>query len=836
MTLPIEALIPEIRQQLQNRAALVLQAPPGAGKTTRVPLALLHETWLAGQQILVLEPRRLAARAAAQRMAAALGEAVGATVGYRTRFDSQVSAQTRIEVLTEGILTRRLQQDPALEGVGLVIFDEYHERSLHADTALAFCLESRQTLREDLKLLVMSATLDGAAVSRLLGDAPLLSSAGRSYPVQVHYLPMDAPQRIADNLAQVLRQILPDSHGDILAFLPGSGEIRQTLALLRADCPAWLDLCPLFGDLSQAAQDAALQPALPGRRKLVLATPIAETSLTIVGITTVVDSGWRKTPCFDPRTGLSRLTLQRISKASAEQRAGRAGRLQAGVCYRLWSASQQAALIAQTPAEICTADLAPLALELAQWGVRDAATLAWLDPPPPGALAQARELLQNLEALDADYRLTPTGSQLLRWGLHPRLARMLVAAQNLGWGALACDLAALLSERDLMRGEAAQGHSDLHRRLEALTAYRSGGAPAARSMGADAAACGLVEQAARQWRRGLREAPQPTHADSAGVLLAFAYPDRIAVRRAATGNRYRLANGRGASLIDAPLSPPHYLVAAALDAGQQEARIFLAAPLSAAAIDRYLGTLLQERAQIAWDSREGAVVAVQEQRLGQLVLRSTPLTTLTAAQQQTALTQGIRSHGLGVLPWCDSSRSWQARVLSLRSWFPEQAWPDVSDTWLLAHLEDWLTPALSGMSRLSHLSKLHLPTLLQALLTWPLPQQLEQLAPASLLVPSGSRIGLSYQPGAEPVLAVRLQELFGLEDTPRIANGQIAVTLHLLSPARRPIQVTRDLRSFWNNTYAEVKKELKGRYPKHDWPDNPRLAAPSRGAKRRRVD
>ncbi|MDM8547453.1 ATP-dependent helicase HrpB [Candidatus Venteria ishoeyi] len=832
-TLPIETILPDLKHNLAHESAVVLQAPPGAGKTTRIPLALLQENWLRGQSILLLEPRRLAARAVADYMANQLGEPVGKTVGYRIRLENKISADTRIEVVTEGILTRRLQQDPELQGVGLVIFDEYHERNLHADTALAFCLEAQQVLREDLKLLVMSATLDAGAVSQLLDNAPLLSSAGRSFPVSVSYHPPNHErQSIAAHMSRMLQQILSEQAGDILAFLPGAKEIHQVQTQLLNDLPANVSLHPLFGDLSHQAQQAAIQPAPTGQRKIVLATPIAETSLTIEGITVVVDSGWRRSPQFDPRSGLTRLTLQRISRAAAEQRRGRAGRLAPGHCYRLWSESQQNALASHTPAEISHADLAPLALELAQWG--SAATdLRWLTPPPAGALAQAQQLLQQLGALDEQQQISAAGKALLQWGTHPRLAHMLATGQNLGWGELACDLTALLSERDILIHRQ-ERDADMHPRLQALNLFRKQGRKAALQCGADPARCARVAQLAKHWRQKLKQKRQIPPEDAAGILLACAYPDRIAARRAAQNERYLLANGRGAQLTSAPAGAD-YLVAAALDAGQGEAWIHLAAPLQRSSFEQYLPALLETREDIGWNKHEGAIVAEEVLALGALRLETRILTDIPTTQRLAALLDGLRQNGLEVLPWTPDSRAWQARVQSLRLWFPEQNWLDCSDQALLENLEQWLAPWLNGMSRLSHLQKLDMLSILRNLLDWSQQQAVEQLAPSHYQVPSGSRLRLEYNPGASPVLAVRIQELFGLRENPRIANGKVPLCLHLLSPARRPVQITEDLANFWANTYTEVKKELKGRYPKHDWPDDPLRATALRGVRRKKT-
>jgi ATP-dependent helicase HrpB len=830
--LPIEPVLPAIRAALRNSTALVLQAPPGAGKTTGVPLALLDEPWLAGQTILLLEPRRLATRAAAARMASLLGEPVGQTVGYQIRFDRQISRQTRIEVVTEGILTRRLQRDPALEGVGLVIFDEFHERSLHADLALALCLDSQRGLRENLRLLVMSATLDGAAVAQLLGDAPVVTSEGRAWPVSYHFLPSAADRFNLTDVARAILTALAGSTGDVLVFLPGGGEIRQVLRRLEAE-PACsgLALVPLYGDLSSDAQQQAIQPDPAGRRKVVLATSIAETSLTIAGVSVVVDSGWSRVPRFDPRSGLTRLETVRVSVDAAEQRAGRAGRLGPGVCYRLWSEAAHTRLRPRRSPEILAADLAPLALELAQWGVSDPMMLAWLDPPPPGALAQARAVLTDLEALDGQGCITPTGRALAELPTHPRLARLLRRGAELGHGALAADLAALLEERDLLRGDHAFG-SDLSARVAALRVFRGEGRTGAQRWTADPAACARAEQAARRWRQSLKvSAGQEPEPDSAtlGLLLALAYPDRIARRREGSTDRYQLANGRGVRLLPGdPLSGGDWLVAAHLDAGVSEGRIWLAAPVALADLEIQLAARIRTVAEVAWDERQVAVSARRERRLGALVLAGEALTDAEPATLRRAMLAGVRQLGLNVLPWTRELRDGQARVLSVRDWFPAEGWPELSDAWLAEHLAEWLEPWLDGITRREHLARLDLAAALEGLLDRRLRSRLNELAPTHLTVPSGSRIRLQYTPGEPPALAVKLQELFGLADTPRIADGRVAVTLHLLSPAQRPIQVTQDLRGFWERTYAEVKKELKGRYPKHPWPDDPWSTTPTR--------
>lgn len=842
-SLPIDVLLPALREALACRDEAVLEAPPGAGKTTRVPLALLTEPWLAGQRIIMLEPRRLAARAAAERLASELGEAVGETVGYRIRLDSKISSRTRIEVVTEGILVRRLQDDPALEGVGLVIFDEFHERSMDADLALALALNGRAMFRGEgsgepaLKVLLMSATLDGERLAGLLDDAPVLRSEGRMFPVTVHWgAPYQAGEWVEPRVLSTVLQVLGDEPGSVLVFLPGQAEIRRVAEQLAASLAQRNDilLCPLHGDLALAAQRQAIEPAPAGKRKVVLATNIAETSLTIEGVRVVVDAGLARVPRFDPGTGMTRLDTQRISRASATQRAGRAGRLQPGACYRLWSQAQHDQLVPYSAAEILQADLAGLALQLARWGVSPD-ELVWLDPPPSAPYAQARDLLGRLGALDERGALTAHGQAMAELPTHPRLAHLLLRAQALGVGALACDLAALLGERDVLRGAGA----DLHSRL-ALLAGESKTARAAQG------AVQRTRQLARQFHGYLKGTPvtapvaEPGHPRWLGALLAFAYPDRIALQRREGGAEYRLANGRAARFAEADGLMKHpWLVVADLGSrqGEREERIYLAATLDPTLFDTVLAELTREQQVLDWDEREGALRAERQRRVGELVLAREALPGLDDEARGRALVALVRRKGLELLPWTPALRQWQARVALLRGLdLAEKGsseWPDVSDPCLRASLEDWLAPYLGKVNRLSHFASLDLAGILQSLLPWPLPQRLDELAPKALSVPSGSRIGIDYGE-SPPVLAVRLQELFGLAQTPRIANGRQVVKLHLLSPARRPVQVTQDLASFWANTYTEVKKDLKGRYPKHYWPDDPLIAEPTARAKPRK--
>jgi ATP-dependent helicase HrpB len=846
--LPIDAALPALLDALRTHCAAVLEAPPGAGKSTVVPLALLEEPWAQGKRLLLLEPRRVAARAVAARMAQTLGENPGGAIGYRMRLETRVSRATRIEVVTEGVLTRLLQEDPALEGVAAVIFDEFHERSLQADLGLALCLDGRAALSPALRVLVMSATLDGAAVARLLGDAPRVSAAGRAFAVETRYagkgpplLPAAAGMRATSApeklVAQLALRALREEHGDVLVFLPGAREIRRVQALLEGAAPGGVAVLPFYGELSSEAQDAVLAPAARGTRKLVLATNIAETSLTIPGVRVVVDSGLMRRARFDPVTGMSRLETQRISRSSAEQRQGRAARTAPGVCYRAWSEGAQAALAAFTPPEIVDADLTPLALELARWGAREARQLAWLDEPPPAMLASARDLLQRLGALDGAGSISAHGQAMARLAVHPRLAHLLLRAQQLDALPLAAQLAALLSERDLLRGTSAAHDADIRTRLEVL----SGAEP---RHGLGSTALERVRRVARELERSLaRTAPADAEraagSGDAGLLLAFAYPDRIGRRRPGGAGRYTLANGRGAAFAEPQtLARQEFIVAVDLDDRERDARILLAAPLELQQLLEHFADRIQRHERIEWSSRDQAVLARRTLELDGLVLEDKPLAALPADAARAAMLSGVRELGIGALPWDREARALQARMEFVRRELgaaaEAEAWPTVSDDALLESLDRWLAPWLGGVTRREHLGAVPLGEALRGMMSFAQQRQLAAWAPTHLELPGGAHVRVDYLDDSAPLVSVRLQEVFGLAATPLLGRNRVPVTFRLLSPAQRPVQVTRDLQGFWRGSYAEVRKEMRGRYPKHYWPENPLEAQPTRGARRPR--
>ena len=833
--LPIEDVLPALRRTLTEGRNALLTAAPGAGKTTRVPLALLDAPWLDEKRLLMLEPRRLATRAAAHRMAATLGESVGETVGYRMRLDTKVGPTTKIEVVTEGILSRLLQHDPALTAYAIVLFDEFHERSLQADTGLALCLESQRLFRPDLRLLVMSATLNCGPVSDLLGQAPVISCDGRVFPVETRYLDQPLSGHLDAAVVQSIRRSLAQDQGSLLVFLPGMAEIRRVeRRLLELHLASNILIAPLHGDLPQESQDRAIAPAQPNTRKIVLATSIAETSLTIDGVRVVIDAGLLRVPRFDPRSGLTRLETIRVTQDSAEQRRGRAGRLEPGVCSRLWTSAEHQSLAPRRPPEMLDADLAPLLLELALWGTANPSELSWLTAPPPGAIAQARELLAGLGAITPEGHTTVHGKQMAELPLHPRLAHMLLKAVPLQLGNLACELAALLTERDILRSPSARRNADLRLRLDVLHGQHDHAAGAT----VDRGACQRVTRTADQWRRQLSQSAGSHRQDSldeVGLLLALAFPDRIAQRQSGNDARYLMANGRGALFANPdPLASEDYLVIANLDGGTHWARIDLAAPLRLRDLETLYADQIRTVDDVLWDDTAQEVRATRQRRLGSLILSEQGLSKPDPSMLSTALLQGIRRAGLDRLAWTPELRQWRARVTFVRrSEGQESGWPDLSDEALLRTLDDWLAPYLAGLTTLDRVARLDLTQPLHALLSWEQSRQLERWAPTHLTVPSGSNVRVEYETPDLPILAVRLQEMFGCKDTPRLVDGKISVMLHLLSPARRPVQITKDLSSFWKAAYLEVKKELRGRYPKHSWPDDPLTAPPTAKAKRR---
>jgi len=804
--LPIDEALPALTSALRASNAAVLVAPPGAGKTTRVPLVLVEELWAKGK-ILVLEPRRIAARAAADRMAKTVGEKVGDTVGLRVRFGSKVSARTRIEVVTEGVFTRLILDDPELKGVAAVLFDEFHERSLDADLGLALARDAQQGLREDLKILVMSATIDGARVAALLGDAPVIESQGRAYPVETRYTGRDPRARIEDQMADAVARALRADAGSVLAFLPGAAEIRRTETLLKERVDAATGVVALYGALDADTQDRAISPAPAGRRKVVLATSIAETSLTIEGVRIVVDSGLARVPRYEPDVGLTRLETVRVSRAAADQRRGRAGRTEPGICYRLWDEPQTASLEPYARPEILAADLSSFVLDLAAWGATPE-KLAFLDPPPKGALTEARALLTELGAL-ADGRITEEGHALRRLPLPPRLARMVVDAAREGAGAPAADIAAVLTERGLGGDDA-----DLTHRVDAFRRDRSRRASDARAM-------------AKRWSEmgGGGEGEM-----SVGSILSLAYPDRIAKNR--HNGAFTLANGRGGNVDQAsPLSREPFIAVAELTGSAANARIVLAAPISLAEIEQRFADRIENRDDVTFDEKSLSLRARRSRRLGAVVLAEQNRKVEPGDETARLFAEGVARVGIDKLPWTKSQTHWRDRVMFLREAEGEE-WPDLSDL-ALAAKTDWLVPALAGKTAISQLSPDDLHSALAELLPWPLRRRLDTAAPTHFTAPTGTNAAIDYQAEAGPTISIRLQELFGLTHHPSIAAGRIPLVIELLSPGHKPVQITRDLPGFWRGSYAAVRTEMRGRYPRHPWPDDPLAALPTRRAKPR---
>jgi ATP-dependent helicase HrpB len=841
--LPIDVVLDDLSSTLASRSTAVLVAPPGAGKTTRVPLALLDEPWAKDKKIVVLEPRRIAARASAERMARTLGERVGDTVGYRVRFGSKISRATRIEVITEGIFSRQILDDPELGGVAAVLFDEFHERSLDADLGLALARDAQTGLREDLRILVMSATLDGARVARLLGEAPVIASEGRAFTVETRYLGRKADVPIERQMADAVATALRAESGSVLVFLPGVAEIRRTERWLaeRIHDPS-VDIVPLFGALEAAVQDRAIAPSPKGRRKVVLATSIAETSLTIEGVRVVVDSGLARVPRYEPDIGLTRLETVRASRAAVDQRRGRAGRTEPGICYRLWDEPQTASLAPYTQPEILSADLSSMVLDLAQWGVSDPSSLAFLDPPPLPALKEARELLRELRALDADGRITEEGRSLRALALPPRLARMIVDAHRLGAGYAAAEIAAVLTERGLGGDQV-----DLDSRLENFRRDRSPRADAARHQ-------------AQRWASQVASSPSPlvgegrgggsttaagvfgTPAPSpssqgggqtTGVMLALAFPDRVARNR---GNgSFILANGRGAAIEPtSSLSRSPYIAVAELSGSAMQSRILLAAPITQAEIEAHFADQIETTDEIFFDRGAMALRARRKKTLQAITLSETPKALEPSEVTSRVLADGLISAGLGCLPWSKPLKQWRDRVMFLRAAEgTNSVWPDLSDEALAAQRDKWLVPALHGKVSLKEFAASDFSEALQTLLPWELRARLEREAPTHFEAPTGTQLAIDYEAEQGPTIAVRLQELFGLNTHPSIARGAIPLVLELLSPAHRPVQVTRDLPGFWRGSYASVRSDLRGRYPRHPWPEDPANAAPTRRVKPR---
>ena len=821
--LPIIEIIPDLKKGLAEHNTLILQAAPGAGKSTYLPLQLLNEPWLAGKKIILLEPRRLAAKTVASRLAFQLNEEVGETVGYKIRFENKISKSTRLEILTEGILTRMLQEDGALENIGLVIFDEFHERSLHADLALALTREIQTILRPDLRILIMSATIDGEKLSSVLNNAPIITSKGRQHPIKFNYEGADEKIPLHLQMARVIKKAMNENSGDILAFFPGAGEIARTAEILERE-KINAKIFPLFGDMPIHLQQEAILPAKNGERKIVLATSLAETSLTIEGVNIVVDCGFSRVPKFDTRSGLTRLETIRVTKDSADQRAGRAGRLGPGICYRLWTEGFNHHLVPHRSAEILDADLAPLVLELSNWGTEEINSLTWLSTPPAGTVMQAKELLEQLGALEKN-KISVRGKEMLRLPTHPRIAHLLIEGRKSKQHSLACDIAALLEERDPLPKEAG---SDLVLRIEVLRKFRR-----KEFVNADKKRLERIERIAQQWRKLIGteiENSNPNH-EEVGKLIAAAYPERIG--KMETQGRFRLANGRMAKLEDGDsLINEKWLAISNLDGGtSKDGKIYIAAPLN----PKDISYLASEKKTIEWDDKKGELIAKIEKRVGEIILESKAIKNISDEEKIEILIDAVRKNGMELLDWKEEVTDWLARIECAKKWNESGNWPTVNREYLLSNAMEWLAPYLSQVKRKEDFKKLDLLTILSSTLSYEQQHRLEKLVPEKIIVPSGSFIRIQYNAdGNFPVLAVRLQELFGMLETPTVCDGKIKLMMHLLSPAYRPVQVTQDLMSFWQNTYPEVRKELRMRYPRHSWPEDPFTAIAIRGAKKRK--
>ncbi len=818
--LPVKDVIPQIQKELSNSNTLIVKAPPGAGKSTLLPLALMNSAWLKGKKILMLEPRRLAAKTIASRMADLLGEKVGESIGYRIRFESKISSQTKVEVLTEGILTRMIHDDNALENVGLVIFDEFHERSIHADVAMALCRETQDVLRPDLRILVMSATLDMPELSTLL-KSPIVESLGRAYPVDIKYVG-DSDIRLLPELAARTIKMALDKHlGDVLVFLPGQGEIKNCEELLRQSLDEIM-IHPLYGQLPYNQQHSAIMPNKDGKRKVVLATNIAETSLTIEGVKVVIDSGFERSARFNPNTGLSRLETLKIAKDSADQRAGRAGRLSAGTCYRMWTIATQSRLDEQGKPEIEQADLTSLVLDMAQWGIVDAEELSWVTPPPKGNVAKATTLLHELDAME-DGKITEHGKRLHRLPTHPRIAHMLIKAQETGDLALATDVAPLLEERDPLTAEAG---ININLRIEALRRYRRDKAGGKR--------LGQIEKVAAQYRKMFKLEINNSIFDDyeTGILLAYAYPERIACARPGNNAQFQMANGQLAAAGHRDdIAGEAWLAVAHVNDREGMGKIFMASPLN----PEDLMPLLRTKEVISWNTKKGGLITTEDMRIGSIVLKSKPLSNPDESLVLKAICTAIKKEGASLLNWDDEVEQWQNRVLSLRKWCPNDGFPDLSTNTLLQTNEEWLAPYLNNVNKPEDLKKINLKEVLKYSLESSLQQKLTTLTPAKIEVPSGSSIKLDYQVnGTDPVLAVRLQECFGMTETPKVNKGRVNVLMHLLSPGFKVVQITSDITSFWDNAYFEVRKDLRNQYKRHFWPENPWEEEAIKGSRKRR--